>query len=178
MENHLVDLYIKWKADPATYSKQMSETIDKIIFTTIRNKSLYKIDLYEDNLDVLQDLRVRCFKALNLIKPPLSNKRIYWYFVAHIKWALKTKKANVAKYLSGEVEATQMRSGDVLRFYSEPAVFNFGDELTNQVAELLSDGHNKGSVCKQLNISRKKLNTIISNIRNTYLEDPYYNIKL
>lgn len=161
----LSTLYLKWKESPNEYGNEMAETIDKIIYSTIKRQSLFPIyRKTEDVDDLMQELRYLCFQKLNKITDP-SNKRIFNFLRVSIKLALKDKARKVGKKLDREeVECEILGEKPKL---IDP-VFYFNDLLLEQVATLLSIGETKQNVCSKLGITRTRLDREIERLKVMY----------
>jgi hypothetical protein len=143
----------------------MSNTIDKIIYSTLSKQSLEPVyRRIEDRDDLIQELRYLCFQKLNRITDP-SNKRIFNFLRVSIKLALKDKARKVGKRMDREVTEAEILGE---KSNLSPSVFYFNDDFLEKVATLLSEGETKESICKKLGITRGNLNKQISRLRGIY----------
>lgn len=167
-DGQLSVLYRKWKEDPDKYSFELSQTVDKIIYSTLSRQSLQPFYWRtEDRDDMIQDLRVLCWKKLNNINPPITNKRIFNFLRVSIKLALKEKARKVGKRL--DREAVEYKAISTYSQVSEP--FSLGDPVLDRVAFLLLSGQTKSNIREELNLSRGKLNKYIDKLREIYKEE-------
>lgn len=164
-QGHLINLYIKWKDNPDLHGKEMSDTVDKIIYSTLKKQSLEPIyKKIEDHEDLIQDLRVLCFQKLNRIRKP-TNKRIFNFLRISIRLALKDKARRVGKFLDRE-HIEQEILGEKIK---QPMIcFCFGDDLLDKVATLLAYGETKQNICSNLEISRTTLQKQINKLKVIY----------
>ncbi len=161
-EGHLINLYLKWMDNPELYGKEMSETVDKIIYSTLKKQSLEPIyKRFEDYEDLIQELRLLCFQKLNRISNP-TNKRIFNFLRISIILALKDKARKVGKFLDREEKEDELLGEKVK---TPNPCFCFGDELLDNVATLLAYGETKQKICKDLHISRTKLQQQIEKLK-------------
>lgn len=165
IENELVNLYNKWLKDPNIYGDQMSKLVDKIIHSTLNSQSLSPIYLrFEDKEDLIQDMRVMCFSKLRKVTNP-DNKRIFNFLRVSIKFTLKDKTRKTGKRMDRE-SIEQKLLADKLT-YNSSHYLHPNDHL-NKVANMLSEGYNKGEICQVLNLTRSKLERNIEELREYY----------
>lgn len=161
-------LYQKWKESPEFYGKEMSDTVDKIIYSTLNGQSLQPIyKKFEEKADLIQELRYLCFKKLGNISNP-TNKRIFNFLKISIVLALKDKTRRVGKRLDREPIERAILGEKSPR--SSTSFFYFNDQLLEDVATLLSDGETKQDICKLLNITRSQLNKQVKKLKVIYSE--------
>lgn len=162
---HLSLLYLKWKDNPKIHGQEMAETIDKIIYSTIRKQTLEPIyKKFEDHEDLIQELRLLCLQKLDRIEDP-TNKRIFNFLRISISLALKDKARKVGKLLDREEKEEEIL-GEKVKL--PITCFCFGDQLLDNVATLLAHGETKQSICSILNISRTRLQQAIEKLKVIY----------
>lgn len=164
-EGQLITLYNKWIVSPKEYDQEMSETVDRIIHSTLNRQSLEPIyRKIEERTDLIQDLRFLCFKKLRNIQNP-TNKRIFNFLRISISLALKDKARKVGKRLDREpIECDALKE----RAKVMPSIFYFNDPMLEKVATFLSEGESKRNICTILKISRSKLKQEIEKLKVMY----------
>lgn len=168
-QGQLLDIYLKWKVDPATYGAEMSTTIDKIINSTLSKQSLVPVyRKIEDRDDLLQDLRLLCLQKLHKIEEP-TNKRIFNFLRVSISLALKDKARKVGKRLDRENTETSTIN-NYLTDHSLQPMFHFGDQKLETVATLLASGYNKQEILRELKMTRTDLEKELVKLRTLYSE--------
>ena len=161
----LSTIYNKWRNSPEIYEKEMTETIDKIIYTVLGKNSLRPVyRRFEDESDLLQDLRLLCFQRLNKLKND-ENKSIYNYLGISSNFALKDKARKVGKRLDREQKEAEIL-GEKKK--QSPTLFYFNDILLESVATMLASGETKQDICNKLDISRTKLKKEIEKLKVIY----------
>lgn len=170
--NYIVDpeqgqlsiLYTKWRNNPTQYQKEMADTIDKIIYSTLARQSLQPIYWrIEDRDDLIQELRLLCFSKLQRISNP-TNKRIFNFLRISIILGLKDMTRKVGKRMDRELREVEVL-GEKTR---ETSIFYFNDGLLEKIATLLSNGESRQDICTKLQITRGRLNKEIEKLRNIY----------
>lgn len=164
-------LYENWVKDPKSYEDQLRITIDKIIYSTLgRQKVSPYYWRYEDREDMIQDLRVLCWRRLNKIKPPITNKRLFNYLRITIVLALKERARKIGKILDREnLETKVLGVGTSI----QPEPFSFGDAMLDQVATLLVYKASRKDISRLLDISTYRVNWYIGKLRAIYKEKSY-----
>lgn len=165
IENELLTLYNKWLNDPHRYGEAMAKVVDKIIYSTLNSQSLSPIyHRFEDKEDLIQDMRVICFKSLKKVTEP-TNKRIFNFLRISIEFTLKDKTRRTGKRMDREKIEKQTLC-DKLTYVSSH--YLHPDEQTNSIANMLSHGYNKTEICKTLSISRNNLEKKIEELKEYY----------
>ncbi len=162
-QGQLSILYQKWMENPSQYGQEMAITVDKIIHSTLATQRLRPIYWRTEELeDLMQDLRLLCFKNLRNIKNA-SNKSIFNYLRISIIFYLKDKTRKVGKYLDREEKENEVLGGKVIN----TTMFCFGDTRLDQIAYLLSHGETKQNICSMLGITRSTLNKDINKLKQS-----------
>lgn len=173
MENtQLVDLFNKWKTNRKLYDNEMVETLDKILYSTIGRERLRPFYWrYESYEDMIQDLRVLCYRKLDKITDP-TNKRIFNYIRITVKLGLMDKARKVGKQLDREV----FEKAEVSEvFHTDDTVFFFDDPLLENVATALSNGYNQKFIRESFGLTAKQYNNAIKKLREIYKDYEHKN---
>lgn len=168
-ENQLVNAFLSWRDNKELSSKEMSDTLDRIILSTLRSK-YRSTQLYhktEDFDDLLQDIRYICLRRLANVQPPYTNKRIYNYLSLSIKMYLKEKTRNTCKKLDKEkVEhhLTPAGSGSI-----ETSSF-FLDPTLDTILNYRFAGLHWTEIKQKLSLSTRELNRLRKEMEHRYYE--------
>jgi len=165
-DGQLLRLYFNWKQKPTEYGQELTDTLNKLIYTLLsRGYKLLNIGTLSTKEDILQDIRYLMIKALHRLQPPLTNKRIYNYLMMTAAGGIMTQNRKLSLYIK-----RRGTESEYLSVKEQPhVIFNFGDELTDTVATMLSNKYNKTEICRELKITTSKLKSVINKIKEAYV---------
>lgn len=167
-DGHLSSLFLKWKRDPELWGEEMAKTVDSIIYYSLKRQSLHPVfRKYEDDEDLIQELRLLCFERLHKVQNP-TNKRLFNYLQVSIRLGLMDKTRRVGKLMDRDRIISNVAPGKTMEPDFSNDYFNFGNTLTNQVATLLSEGYSKSKIKKMLKVSSNKMAEIIKELKSIY----------
>jgi len=182
---HLIDLIRAYKKDPGKYGTELTETIDKIIYTAA-NLEGYKPYRKgrEDWCDVVQDLRILLFRRITEkvvcdgCDMAALNKRAYNYLKITARLEIRCKLRHIYDRIKCEDKATVVMcrrgdftqpSVDALREEPFPGVV-FADENDKTIADLLSKGYNQRSICTLTGMSAWSVHMSVVRIKEALKE--------
>lgn len=175
--NHLRNLVLKWKQDPAGHHPELVKVLDKIITSSLGKSGLRGWNRnFEEQEDLLPTYRAFCVLLLHRIKPDATNQEMYVYLSSSIYWHNKNrKKANVRKnlcetqtYLHSKKAIIEQQTSNI---WDE--VVHFEDKDMNQLSSLLIQGHSIPQARDLLGWGMDKTDNTLNKIREYYMELGY-----
>lgn len=164
-DQQLFTLYSKWVIDPQSYNEEMGQTVERIVRWVLSRKPdqsiYYRI---EDRDDLVQDLKLVCFRKLQTVENP-TNKRIFNRLRLAVLYALKDRARKLSKYIDREEIENTLCSP----VKSDPLP-DFGEKELNTLADYLASGYGKRKICKELAITPKLYEDMLEQLRQYYKE--------
>lgn len=174
LENHLLDLFLKYQEGDLSAYRELGFAIDKIIWYVLgKQKTLPIYHPIETEEDLVQDLRLMCLKKLNNLKPPYTNKRIFNYLRVCVSLKLLEKYREVGRKLDKNRDSLLLTYEPGIRRSSSMDEFSIDmltieNKTTQEIARLLSLGVTKEAIKQQLNMTQAQLNKGIEELRERY----------
>lgn len=188
-DGHLSDLFLRWKADPQRWEREMLETIDKIITAAVgshfRFSTSYKA--YESSADLRQELRIFCFERvlprIRYTQVPGActvelNKALYNYLKWSIIWQMQKyrKRAAIRRERESQIYA---RCEDAIKTRKDvgsiEAHLAHFEEGTQKIAQLLVEGNKKSTICRKLKMKPSEFDERLQVLQDYYRELGYGN---